>query len=75
MRIKPIPYHQSCSLDFSMKLHQTQAEAGLSVSDLVLVLALTLSLYPLDLYSYGQISSVKRKEYVPSQTYTLPYLK
>ena len=56
-----------------MKLHQTQAEAGLSVSDLVL--ALTLSLYPLDLYSYGQISSVKRKEYVPSQTYTLPYLK
>ena len=73
MRIKPIPYHQSCSLDFSMKLHQTQAEAGLSVSDLVL--ALTLSLYPLDLYSYGQISSVKRKEYVPSQTYTLPYLK
>ena len=73
MRIKPIPYHQSCSLDFSMKLHQTQAEAGLSVSDLVLVL--TLSLYPLDLYSYGQISSVKRKEYVPSHTYTLPYLK
>ena len=73
MRIKPIPYHQSCSLNFSMKLHQTQAEAGLSVSDLVLVL--TLSLYPLDLYSYGQISSVKRKEYVPSHTYTLPYLK